>query len=70
MVYIYLPFCHSNLMKGENSVEKFASNGIRDAPEAFESQHHLSIYHNRTTFLVGVHFAEKGKNTIKDKEKN
>ena len=69
MVLSWLPFCQSNLKKGEENDMKVAKNNeIRDMP-AEKIRPQLTLKSGRTTFLIGIHFPEKGKETLDDKVK-
>lgn len=45
------------------------NNEIRDTTEAAPEQPMLTMHRGRTTFLIGLHYAEKGKETLEDKVK-
>ena len=47
---------------------EFKEKEIRATPEAAPEQPMLSMRLGRTDFLIGLHFAESGKETLKDKE--
>ena len=48
---------------------EFKEKEIRATPEAAPEQPMLSMRLGRTDFLIGLHFAESGKETLKDKVK-
>lgn len=45
------------------------TNEIRDTPETAPEQSRVALLRGRTTFLIGLHYAEKGKETLEDKVK-
>ena len=45
------------------------NNEIRATPETAPEQPMLSMQLGRTNFLIGLHFTEKGKETLDDKVK-
>lgn len=63
--------CHSasqNELEDENDMTEMKNQEIRATPEA-QDQPMLSMQLGRTTFLIGLHFAEKGKESLDDKVK-
>ena len=63
--------CHSasqNETEEENEMTATKNQEIRATPEA-QNQPMLSMQLGRTTFLIGLHFAEKGKESLDDKVK-
>lgn len=45
------------------------NNEIRATPEAAPEQPRISMLLGRTTFLIGLHFADEGKESLDDKVK-
>jgi len=45
------------------------TNEIRDTTETTPAQSMLTLLRGGTTFLIGLHYAEKGKETLEDKVK-
>lgn len=56
-------------MEDENTMEKMTENEIRDMPNPESDQPRLTMKRGKTTFLIGLHFADKGKETLEDKVK-
>lgn len=50
-------------------MEKMTENEIRDMPKAKSDQPRLTMKRGKTTFLIGLNFADKGKETLEDKVK-
>lgn len=45
------------------------TNEIRETPETVPEQSMVTLLRGGTTFLIGLHYAEKGKETLEDKVK-
>ena len=45
------------------------TNEIRDTPDTMPEQSMVTLLRGRTTFLIGLHYAENGKETLEDKVK-
>jgi len=45
------------------------TNEIRETPETVPEQSLVTLLRGGTTFLIGLHYAEKGKETLEDKVK-
>ena len=54
-------------MKEENDMTEVKEKEIRVTPEATVEQPMLTMRLGRTNFLIGLHFAESGKETLEDK---
>ena len=50
-------------------MEKTTEKDIRDMPVSAAEQPRLTMKRGKTTFLIGLHFADKGKETLEDKVK-
>jgi hypothetical protein len=64
--------CHSasqNKTGEENDMTETKEKEIRATTEAIVEQPMLSMRLGRTNFLIGLHFAESGKETLEDKVK-
>ncbi len=57
------------LEKGGSSVNNKTESMNRNMPEAASSQMILRTKRGRTTFLIKLHFADHGKETVEDKTK-
>ena len=55
--------------KGDSNRAEKKTNEIRDTTETVTEQPVVVMQRGNTTFLIGLHYAEKGKETLEDKVK-